>query len=82
MTGQNLPFAIRGRLNLAFCDVGVCPKHGPRRFNDNEHMKPIAEEHSLWKLFSLALVSTRGTKLRYWKQFFITVRERLVASRA
>ncbi|MGA2711737.1 MAG: hypothetical protein ABSG41_01420 [Bryobacteraceae bacterium] len=42
----------------------------------------IAEEQSLWKLFGLALVSTRGTKLRYWKQFFITVRERLAASRA
>jgi hypothetical protein len=45
-------------------------------------MKATAEEHSLWKLLGLALVSTRGTKLRYWKQFFVTVRERLVASRA
>jgi hypothetical protein len=63
--------------------VGVSAKHGSLlfQFNDNEHLKPIAEEHSLWKLFSLALVSTRGTKLRYWKQFFATVRERLVASR-
>jgi|GEM_PF-2878478 len=45
-------------------------------------MKPIADEHSLWKLFGMALVSTRGTKLRYWKQFFLTVRERLVPGRA
>ena len=51
-------------------------------FDDNEPMKPIAEEHSLWKLIGLALVSTRGTKLRYWKQFFMTLRARLVASRA
>jgi hypothetical protein len=38
---------------------------------------PIAQEHSLWKLLGLALVSTRGTKLRYWKQFFTALRTRI-----
>jgi hypothetical protein len=45
-------------------------------------MKPIAEEHSLWKLLGLALVSTRGTKLRYWKQFFATLRMRIAHARS
>jgi hypothetical protein len=45
-------------------------------------MKPIAEEHSLWKLLGLALVTTRGTKLRYWKQFFTTLRTRIARLRS
>lgn len=79
---QNLPIVPRCGLALPFAMWRVCPKIGSRVLRDNERMRAIAEEHSLWKLFGLALVSTRGTKLRYWKQFFVTVRERLVASRA
>jgi hypothetical protein len=67
--------AIRDVGSLSEARVFAC-------LRDNERMKAIAEDHSLWKLLGLALVSTRGTKLRYWKQFFVTVRERLVASRA
>ncbi|MGA2712917.1 MAG: hypothetical protein ABSG41_07400 [Bryobacteraceae bacterium] len=40
-------------------------------------MESITEERSLWKLFGLALVSTRGTKLRYWKRVLIALRDRL-----
>ena len=34
---------------------------------DNMSMEHHDQEPSLGKLFLLALVSTRGTKLRYWK---------------
>jgi hypothetical protein len=40
------------------------------------------ERQSLWKLFALALVSTRRTKLNYWKQFFAAIRQRIVPDRA
>jgi len=36
-------------------------------------MEFATETLSLGKLFLLALVSTRGAKLRYWKQFFATL---------
>jgi hypothetical protein len=39
-------------------------------------MEHGAEAPSFGKLLLLALVSTRGSKLRYWKQFFATVSAR------
>jgi hypothetical protein len=39
-------------------------------------MESVTETPSLGKLFFLALVSTRGAKLRYWKQFFASLRDR------
>lgn len=45
--------------------------------SDNMTMERHDQEPSLGKLFLLALVSTRGTKLRYWKQILA----RLGASR-
>jgi len=45
-------------------------------------VESTAEIRSLGKLFFLALVSTRGAKLRYWKQFFTTLRDRFAPNRA
>jgi hypothetical protein len=51
-------------------------------WSDNEPMKPSGEERSLWKLLGLALLNTRGTKSRFWKQFFVTLAARVAAYRA
>jgi hypothetical protein len=42
----------------------------------NRDVERLTETPSLGKLFFLALVSTRGAKLPYWKQFLATLRGR------